>query len=568
MRWSDLYLPTVREVPADAEAASHRLLVRGGYIRQLMSGHYCLLPVAMRVRAKIIQVMREELNRIGGQECLLPSMHPSELWQKTGRWELMGDEMFRVRDRKGADFALAVTHEEIFNWLSTDLRSYRQLPQIWYQFQVKFRDEPRPKSGLIRVREFTMKDSYSFDVNAEGLDRSFEAHADAYTKIFDRLGIPAIAVRASSGKMGGNASVEFTCPSDAGEDNIVHCKNCGYAANVEKAESALASVDDPESLSEPEPFDTPKVRTIEDLVMNFGVPAERQIKTLVYIADKDPVLVLLRGDHNLVEQKLLDAGTAAAVRPAHPEEIKELLDASPGSLGGVGASNLPIFADMALRSRRGMVTGANRDGVHLRGVDVDRDIDVANWADLREVVSGEPCPQCQQSLEVFKAVEVGHIFKFGTRYSEIMNATVLTADGARVPTYMGSYGIGVERAMAAIVENHHDEHGIAWPMSVAPFHVVVSLLGHSDDAVTELGERLYGQLTEEGFEVLLDDRPERPGVKLKDAELVGIPLRVTVGSKGIAGGTVELTVRKDMATEVVPVSEVLEKVKAAAAALR
>jgi prolyl-tRNA synthetase len=378
MRWSQLYVPTLRDDPADADAVSHRLLLRAGFIRQLMAGHYTLLPLAVRVRTKIIEIVREEMARTGAQEFILPAMHPAEIWQKSGRWEGMGDEMFRLRDRRGADLALGMTHEEIFTTLALELRSYRDLPQLWYQFQTKFRDEPRPKSGLIRVREFTMKDAYSFDVDAEGLDKAFDGQHEAYQRIFARLELPAVPVQASSGAMGGSASVEFMCPSAAGEDLIITCLNCGYAANVEKATARLAPSADEEGPAEPERFDTPGVRTINDLDVKHGVPGDRQIKTLVYLIDDKLTLVLLRGDHGLVEQKLIDATGATALRPAHAEEIVAALGASPGSLGAVGVSGLPILADKALLGRTDMVTGANTDEVHLRGVDVGRDIEVGN----------------------------------------------------------------------------------------------------------------------------------------------------------------------------------------------
>src|SRR6266536_2047649 len=380
MPWSQLHIPTRRQDPADAEAVSHRLLVRAGFIRQLMAGHYSLLPLAVRVRAKVIEIIREEMNRIGGQELLLPAMHPAGIWRRTGRWDVMGEEMFRLRDRKGADIALGMTHEEIFTTLALELRSYRDLPQVWYQFQTKFRDEPRPKSGLLRVREFTMKDSYSFDLDAEGLDRSFDAHHQAYTRSFARMGIPTIPVQASSGSMGGSASVEFMCPSEAGEDLVARCQSCGYAANVEKATSALPALEDGASLPAPDRFPTPGARTIEDLARDFGAPAERQIKTLIYVLDGQPTLVLLRGDHSLIEQKLADATSATTLRPARHDEIRETLGASPGSLGAVGVTDLPVIADEALRGRRAMFTGANTDDVHLRGVDVERDIRVGRWA--------------------------------------------------------------------------------------------------------------------------------------------------------------------------------------------
>jgi prolyl-tRNA synthetase len=439
------------------------------------------------------------------------------------------------------------------------------LPQTWYQFQTKFRDEPRPKAGLMRTREFTMKDSYSFDLDEGGLDRAFAAHHEAYTRIFARLGIAVIPVEASSGSMGGSASTEFMCPSDAGEDVVVHCPDCGYAANLEKATARLAPVTDLAGLPAPERFDTPGVRTIEDLAVRFGATAEHQVKTLVYVLGDRLTLVLLRGDHALSEQKLADATGATDLRPAHAGEIRAALGASPGSLGAVGVGELPVLADEALRGRRGMVTGANTDGVHLRGVDVARDVAVGAWADLREVTADEPCGRCGEPLRLRRAIEVGHIFKLGRRYSEALGATVLAADGTRTPVVMGSYGIGVERAMAAIVECHHDDRGLVWPATVAPFQVTV-VVAQSDHAETaEAGERIYAELRDAGVEVLLDDRPERAGVKFRDAELVGIPLRVTVGRRGLADGTVEVTERATGHTELVPVGELAGRVHAYAA---
>ncbi|HXA60678.1 MAG TPA: proline--tRNA ligase [Streptosporangiaceae bacterium] len=555
MRWSQLYTPTLREFPADADAVSHRLLVRAGFIRQLMAGHYSLLPLAVRVRAKVIEVIRQEMTRIGGQEFVLPAMHPAEIWHKSGRWDVMGEEMFRLRDRRGADLALGMTHEEIFTTLAQELSSYRDLPQVWYQFQTKFRDEPRPKSGLIRVREFTMKDSYSFDAEAAGLDDAFDRHYAAYVRIFARLGIPAIPVQASSGSMGGSASVEFMCPSAAGEDLVVRCEPCGYAANVEKAASALAAIEDGPGLPAPEPFDTPDARTIDELARRHGVPADRQIKTLVYVLDDQLTLVLMRGDHGLVEQKLVDTTGARAVRPAQPDEIREALGASPGSLGAVGVTALPVIADEALRGRRAMSTGANIDGVHLRGVDVARDLTVGSWADLREVRAGEPCPDCGLPLEVIRTIEVGHIFKLGRKYTEALDVSVLGADGERIVPIMGSYGIGVERAMAAIIETRNDDKGIIWPVEVAPFEVAVVLLNIDDEPTRKAAEDIYAKLTGDRVDVILDDRDQRPGAKFKDTELIGIPFRITVGTRGLANGTVEITTRATGETVIVAVEE-------------
>jgi prolyl-tRNA synthetase len=452
-----------------------------------------------------------------------------------------------------------MTHEEVFTHLASELRSYKQLPQIWFQVQKKFRDEARPKSGVLRVREFTMKDSYSLDVDDEGLDFAFGRHFEAYRRIFKRFGVDVVAVEASSGSMGGSQSIEFMVKSDAGEDWIASCASCGYAANFEKATSTLPEVQDDAGPATPEKFATPGVRTIDELA-NFegGAPAERQIKTLVYRVDDKTVLVLLRGDHTLVEQKLADGIEAAEVRPAEAEEIREALGASAGSLGAVGVTDYFVIADEALRGRRNMVTGANEDDFHLAGVDVERDIDVKGWLDLREVKQAEACPACSQPLAIFKTIEVGHIFKLGTRYSEKLDADVLDQNGKSRPIVMGSYGIGLERSMASIVESSYDEHGIIWPVNVAPFEVVVSVLNPKDVKTAETGERIYEALIGAGIDVIIDDRDERPGVKFKDAELVGIPYRLTVGPKGLKSGIVEWTRRRDGEAEELPVERAAE----------
>jgi len=573
MRWSKMHIPTLRDDPADAGAPSHRLLLRGGYIRQLMAGHYSLLPLGQRVRLKVIQIIREEMNAIGAQEILMPVMHPAERWIKSGRWALMGDEMFRLKDRRGADLALGMTHEEIIATLATELESYRELPQLWYQFQTKLRDEPRPKAGLMRTREFTMKDSYSFDLGPAELDVSFIAHRDAYARVFERLGIPAIQAEASNGTMGGSDSIEFVVPSPAGEDLIVHCPECDYAANIEKATSRLAYLDDPERAglpAAPEPFATPGVRTIEDLARQYDAPADRQIKTLVYFLDGVLTLVLLRGDHALNEQKLVDATGAVAIRPAQPEEIREALGALPGSLGAVGTvppgiGDHPVIADEALRGRRGMYTGANTDDAHLRGVDVERDIAVGRWADLREVAAGEACVNCGHGLEVERGIEVGHIFKLGYKFTDALGVSVSGPDGKPVRPIMGSYGIGVERAMATVVEVHHDDKGMIWPVAIAPFEVVVVIATQDDPAVAGAGERAYQALLDAGVEVIVDDRPVRAGVKFSDAELTGIPFRVTVGKRGLATGTAELTDRATGSTVQVPLDNLAKHVREAVA---
>jgi len=561
VRWSSAFIPTLREDPADAEAISHKLLIRAGYMRQLMAGHYSLTPLGFRALRKVEGIIREEMEKIGAQEFRMPCMHPREIWEKSGRWDSVGEEMFRLKDRKNADLALGMTHEEIFAFHAVELRSYKALPQIWYQFQTKFRDEARPKSGLLRVREFTMKDSYSFDIDEAGLDRSFNRHLEAYRKIFKRLGFDVVAVEASSGVMGGSQSIEFMLKSDAGEDWVAHCEKCGYAANVEKAESILVKIEDGEGLAQPEKFPTPGIKTIAALAeMAGGAEATRQIKTLVYVVDGKTVLILLRGDHQLAEQKLIDQVEAGEMRPAEPEEIKAALGASPGSLGAVGRSELYILADEALRGRRDMLTGANEDGFHLRGVEVERDIDVKAWLDLREVTSGEGCPMCQTPFSVHKTIEVGHIFKLGTKYSLAMGAAVQDEKGESVPIVMGSYGIGLDRNMAAVVEANHDQNGICWPVNIAPYEVVVTVLKPKDVECHEAGERLYEKLKEAGIDVIIDDRDERPGVKFKDAELVGFPYRVTIGPKGVEKGVYELVRRADGEKRDLPVEHAAETI--------
>jgi len=562
MRWSQLHIPTLREDPADADAASHRLLLRAGFIRQLMAGHYSMLPLGMRVRANVTDIIRGEMNAIGAQEFLMPSMNPRQLWERSGRLTVMGDELFRLKDRKGADEVLAMTHEEVVTTLASELSSYRQLPQSWYHMQIKFRDEPRPRSGLIRVREFTMKDSYSFDLDQAGLDASFEAHRGAYARIFSRLGIPAIQVEASSGAMGGKDSVEFMCPSEAGEDVIARCPDCGYAANVEKATSALTPVEDAPGPAAPQRLATPGVRTIEDLATRHDLAADRQVKTLVEVVNGQLTLVLLRGDHQLQDQKLIDATGVTDIRPAQPDEIRAALGALPGSLGAVGVSDLPVVADVALRGRRNMATGANSDDVHFTGVDIERDIRVGTWADLREVKAGEPCPRCGAPLELIRAIEVGHIFKLGRKYTEAFGVTVLGPDGGKITPIMGCYGIGVERAMAAIAEVHHDEAGLKWPAQVAPVQVTVTMVSVKDEAVTAAAESIYAELLAAGATVLLDDRDERPGVKFKDAELIGSPFRISVGSRDLADGLVEVVSRRTGERERVAVDQAAKQVQA------
>ncbi len=569
MRWSKLFIPTLRDAPADAEAASHRLLVKGGFIRQLHAGHYSLLPLGLKVHDKVAGIVRQEMNAIGGQEFLLPAMHPASIWRESGRWDVMGDEMFRLRDRKGAELALGMTHEEVFTSLALEISSYKALPQIWYQIQWKFRDEPRPKSGLLRVREFAMKDSYSFDVDRAGLDRSFALHHDAYVRIFDRLVLPAIPVEASSGAMGGSGSTEFMVPSKAGEDDVIRCPSGDYAANRERATSALPPIADRVGLADLTRLATPGIRTIAALEeIERGAPAVHQIKTMVMVLDGEIILALVRGDHQLNIQKLLDATGATELRPATPAETVEHLGANPGSLGAVGVEGKHIIADEILRGRVGLTTGANEDDWHYTGVSMERDITVDQWADLRDVSAGEACPECGTALELVRCIESGHIFKLGTKYSEALGATVLNPSGENVPLMMGSYGIGIGRAVAAIAETHHDDHGLIWPVSVAPYEVVITIVSIKDPASVTAAESLYSDLRSRGVDVLLDDRKARAGVKFADAELIGIPYRVTIGPKALADGEVEFTARCDGETNRVAGAEIADLVAATVIAAR
>ena len=561
MRWSRSFIPTLRDNPADAVASSHRLLVRGGFIRQLMAGSYSLLPLGMRVAGKVSGIIRDEMDAIGGQELLAPVVHPAEIWRKTGRWDDVEGIMVKFRDRRGVDLLLALTHEEVFAHLAAEINSYRELPQLWYHLQTKFRDEARPRSGLLRVREFTMKDSYSFDLDLQGLDVQFEAHRGAYDRIFFRMGLKAIQVEASSGNMGGSDSVEFVVRSPIGEDRVAICAACDYAANLERAVGVVGEVEDDPWPGPPVRFPTPGIRTIAALTeLDEFTAAHRQIKTLVYVIGDELTLVVLRGDHELEVQKLIDSFTEA-VRPATEDEIVRELGAHPGSLGAVGV-DLPIVADPGLRGRCNMVTGANRDDFHLRGVDVERDIRVGRWLEVRSVNDGDMCGRCADgSLSVSTVIEVGHIFKLGTKYSEALGATVLDRSGRPTPIVMGSYGIGVGRSMAAIVEAYHDGRGILWPLSVAPFEVVITLLRPDRVDVRRAADAVYRDLTGAGVEVILDDRDERPGVKFADAELVGIPYRLTIGPRSVASGQAELRARDGAVDESVSLGDVVDRIR-------
>ena len=559
MRWSQAFIPTLREVPAEAEAPSHRLLLRAGYIRQVAAGIYAHLMLARRSLLKIMQIIREEMDAIGAQEYYLPVLNPAELWRESGRWDSV-DVIFRLKDRNQHELCLGITHEEeMTNIARGELRSYKQLPQIWYQIQEKFRNEPRPKSGLLRLREFFMKDSYSFDIDEAGLDLSYDKHVQAYTNIFRRCGVKALYVEAFSGMMGGSVSGEFTAPTDSGED-LIAVSDCGYAANLEKAVSSLAPVDDPAGEQAPEPFPTPGQKTIDNLVRFTGEGPERMIKTLVYVAESRPVAILLRGDHTLSETKLSAALGTGVFRPATPEEVVKLHGAHLGSLGPVGLKGVRILADKALEGRRDLTAGANQDDTHLRHVTPGRDFQ-AEYRDLRVVAPGDPCERCGEPLDLIKAVELGHVFKLGRRYSEAMKATVLDASGKEVTLVMGSYGIGVERILTSAVEQNHDKDGMFLPRSIAPFDVILTAANMDDPKLKAAAEDLYGQLRAQSIEVLFDDRDERPGVKFKDADLIGVPFRITLGRRTFEQGRAEILVRSTREMLDVKLDQVVQTLK-------
>ena len=573
-RWSELFIPTLREAPADAEVASHKFLVRAGYIRQLAAGIYSYLFLGQRSLNKIMTIVREEMDRIG-QEFFLPALHPRELWESSGRWTVMGDNMFRLKDRKGTDLCLGMTHEEVMTEIARkELRSYKQLPQIWYQIQTKFRDEARPKSGLLRVRQFTMKDAYSFDMDAAGLDVSYLKHYDTYCRIFDRCGLKYLVVEAHSGAMGGSQSHEFMVRTPAGEDQIVSCESCSYAANMEKATSKLGAVDDLRAEGDGKPLavHTPGMKTIEDVSKFLGTSTKSNIKTLAYMMEESEgkakktraVVALMRGDHQLNEAKFTTALGGKTTRPMQEEEIQKFFGSPAGYLGATGidwATDLSddsrpvLLVDKALEGRTNLVGGANKEEYHLKNLTPGRDFQPTLYADLRSVRAGDDCPNCGGPLRIDPAVEIGHIFKLGYKYSESMGARVLDRNGKEVTPIMGSYGIGIERILTALVEQSNDENGFWLPPQIAPFEVVVTPTNVKDDAMLKAAQDTAKELEAAGFEVLLDDRDERPGVKFKDADLVGIPFRVTVGKK-VTEGTVEVVQRSTREIEDVSIASI------------
>ncbi len=590
MKWTQTLIPTLREAPSDAEIVSHKLLLRAGLIRKLAGGVYTFLPLGLRALRKVEQIIREEMDRAGAIEVLMPALQPPEIWQQSGRYETASNVLFKLKDSGGREWLLSPTAEEVITTLAAnEINSYRQLPKNFYQISLKFRDEIRPRFGLMRAKEFIMKDAYSFDTTDEGAMASYKKMYDAYTRIFARCGLKTFPVEADTGVIGGNYSHEFMVPAETGENEVAFCEACGYAANIEKATSGIPKTAAREVGAAVEKFATPGVVTIEALSKApYSVPANRQIKTLVYIADGKPVIVLIRGDDQLNETKFAAKTGAVVVRAATVEEILPLLGAKPGSLGAVASTlerrapsrlvgdspqlaetvlGVPkIYADERLQGANDMSTGANEDGFHLKSVSIERDIKVTAWFDLRTVTAGEPCAKCSKALKIRRAIEVGHVFKLGTKYSESLNASFLDEAGARKPSVMGCYGIGVTRTLQAIIEQGNDKDGVIWPVNVAPYTVCITPLSVAPESqAMQLAEKFYAELTAKGVDVILDDRDERPGVKFKDSELVGFPIRIGLGEKSLAKGEVEIKPRNG-AMQLVKIDEAVAAVLKLAAA--
>ena len=551
MKMSSLFVQTLREVPSDAEVVSHQLLLRGGYMRKLAGGIYTYLPLMWRVLKKIENIVREEMDKEGAQELLMPIVQPKELWEQSGRWAVYGKELMRLQDRHGKEMALGPTHEEVITALARDeIRSYRQLPVNLYQIQNKFRDEIRPRFGLLRGREFIMKDAYSFDVDEAGLDVAYEKMARAYTKIFLRCGLETRMVRSDSGAIGGSVSHEFMVltKTDSGENDVLYCDKCSYAANSNNATSKMLPAELTGRFEKAEIVDTPHTRTIEELAEFLKIPSTIICKALVYIADSKPAIALIRGDQNVEEIKLQNALGANEIRIATSEEILELMNkngfsAEPGFIGPKGMKNVRIVADFSVKDLKNFVVGINQTDKHLVGANWGVDIDLPELFDIRLAQVGEGCPECDGHLMITKGIEVGNIFKLGTKYSKAMNATFTAEDGKEKPFIMGCYGIGISRTAAAAVERYHDEHGIKWPVQIAPYHVVVVPVSDQDEQQMSVASDIYEKLQKAGVEVVLDDRPERAGVKFKDADLIGFPYRITAG-KTLSEGLVEFKIRE------------------------
>ena len=563
MRYSEMFLPTVREVPSDAEVISHQLMIRAGMIRKLTSGIYSYLPLGYRVIQKLEQIIREEMNKAGAQEVHMPMVQPSELWQESGRWSYYGKELLRIRDRHDHEYCLGPTHEEVITSIvRNDIKTYRQLPRNLYQIQTKFRDEVRPRFGVMRCREFGMKDAYSFDIDEEGAEKSYEKMFAAYNNIFRRCGLKFRPVEADSGSIGGKYSHEFMVIAESGEDAMAFCGKCSYAANLEKAEVAcpekkIISEEDWLGLEE---IETPNVRTIEEVSSFLNIQPRDIVKTLIFSADGKPYAVLIRGDQEVNEIKVKNYVGAAELELASDDMIKEVTGAPRGFVGPVNI-RVPILIDYSVIDMVNFVTGANRENYHLKNVNVGRDFKVEAFTDLRIVNAGDPCPRCGESIKIARGIEVGHVFKLGTKYSKAMKAMYLDKDGQEKIMIMGCYGIGIGRTVAAGIEQNHDENGIVWPMPLAPYHVMITPVNINEITVKETAEYLYNAMMTEGIEVIFDDRDERAGVKFKDADLIGIPLRITVGHKNLQDGNVELKIRKTGENQLCQVSDIIEKVK-------
>jgi len=562
MRWSQYFINTLREVPADADVVSQQLMMRAGMIRKVAAGIYTYLPLGLRSIQKMEAIVREEMNRTGAIELLMPAIQPAELWMESGRWQKYGKELLRIKDRHERDFIFGPTHEEVITeTVRESINSYRALPINLYQIQTKFRDEIRPRFGLMRGREFLMKDAYSFHTSPESLDETYQKMREAYSKIFERCDLSHVPVEADSGNIGGSASHEFMVLAQSGEDAVVHCANCNYGANVEKAVSAFASAVAPDT-ADPGPMeeiDTPDTKTIDDVSELIGIPTNRLVKTLVFESEQGPVMVLVRGDREVNLVKVKNHLGVQDLELLDEHKFQSVVGGPTGYCGPVGARPIRVVGDLALEKVKNWITGANCEHKHLRNAVRGRDFDLSEFADFTMVVAGDPCARCGSPLEIFRGIEVGHIFKLGTTYSVAMNCVYLDEKGERHPMIMGCYGLGVSRTVAAAIEQNHDENGIIWPIPIAPFEVVIITTG-KDAEVARVAEGIYSELREKGVDVILDDRDERAGVKFNDADLIGFPLRITVGSKGLANGTVEWSLRRDRQKQNASPSEVVTRV--------
>ncbi len=560
MKQSKYFIPTLKETPAEAQIASHALMLRSGLVRQLAAGVFSFLPLGFKVLNKIINIIREEMNQIGGQEFLLPALNPIEIWEQTGRVEAMGDVMFHIKNREG--LVLAPTHEEIITFHARQhIKSYRDMPQIWYQIQTKFRNEARPKSGVLRGRQFIMKDAYSLDTSWDGLDISYEKHYNAYKKIFERCNIKFFVVGASSGAMGGSKSQEFMVESDSGEDTCA-ISDAGYAANIEVATSGLKPVARLDENLLLEKYATPNAKTINDLIVQFNLPEERCAKSVVYMVDEQPVLIFMRGNDEMNESKLQSYFKTNNYRPAVSEELTKFTGADHGSIGPINLkSSIKVLADNLLKDANGLVSGANEDGFHFKNIDFTRDCKIDDFADFRTVKDGEPCPISGEKLRVVKAIELGHIFKLGTKYSEALNATFLDSESKEYPIIMGSYGIGVERVLACFIEQHYDEKGLIWQNPISPFDVhIIAINENKFPEVKKAASELYDLLIENKIDVLYDDRDESAGIKFNDADLIGIPIQIIIGNKNLKDSKTEIKFRQNNSREIIPLADVLSKI--------